>query len=417
MEWLKVRAVTVLRWSERYTKTDMVYLASGGIWLLLGQAVALGLSLLLAVAFGHLASQDLYGNYKYALSLAGVLGVFSLSGMSTAITHAIAHGRDGALRQGFLLNLRWSLGISILGIILALYYFYVGNAFAALTLVIIALLTPFLNSFALYDAFLVGKKEFGTQTRYNLVSGALTTAAIVGALFFTSRAIVIVLLYFSITLALSAYWYLRTKQHTTNTETDPELFKYSAHLSIMNVVGGIADKIDSIIIFNFIGPTQLAVYAYAIAMPEQIKAVVKSIIPLSMPKFAQRDFSTIRATIWPRVLGLTFGLAMVILVYVLAAPLIFHLLFPVYVNSIFFSQVYALSIIVTGFTAAFTAVLQAHKKTRELYVASTVGAIALIVSLPILASLYGILGAILSQVIYRVVSALCATWQFMRARD
>ena len=89
----------------------MVYLVSGGSWLLFEQGASILLSLGLAVLFGHFVSQDTYGNYKYILNVSGLLGIFSLSGLGTAVTRAAARGDEGALTQGFVLNLRWGSGI------------------------------------------------------------------------------------------------------------------------------------------------------------------------------------------------------------------------------------------------------------------------------------------------------------------
>ena len=39
---LKKRLVHILRWSERYTKTDMVYFASGNFWLITSRVIGVG---------------------------------------------------------------------------------------------------------------------------------------------------------------------------------------------------------------------------------------------------------------------------------------------------------------------------------------------------------------------------------------
>jgi hypothetical protein len=40
MNQLKYKAYTFLRWSERHTKTDMIYLTKGGFWLTLAQVIS-----------------------------------------------------------------------------------------------------------------------------------------------------------------------------------------------------------------------------------------------------------------------------------------------------------------------------------------------------------------------------------------
>ena len=73
--------------------------------------------------------KNTYGNYKYVLSLVGILGAFSLSGINTAVIQSVAQGYEGALAQGFRLNLKYSAGIIGLSLALA---FVTGNMFLGL---------------------------------------------------------------------------------------------------------------------------------------------------------------------------------------------------------------------------------------------------------------------------------------------
>ena len=120
----------------------------------------------------------------------------------------------------------------------------------------------------------------------------------------------------------------------------------------------------------------------------------------------------IRGTIWKRVAVLTVAVGVCIVVYILLAPLMFRILFPIYIGSVLYSQVYAISILV-AFTVPINSVFQAHKKTRELYITSGVSSIALIVIIPILTYFWGIWGAIASQLLYRSVTSLVTVWQFI----
>ncbi|HEX9608834.1 MAG TPA: oligosaccharide flippase family protein, partial [Candidatus Paceibacterota bacterium] len=99
VERIKRAAYNVLRKSERYTKTDMVYLTKGGIWLSISQGVAMVTGLLVAIAFANLLTPETFGTYKFVLSLAGIIGAFSLTGMSTALIRSVANGQEGALEH------------------------------------------------------------------------------------------------------------------------------------------------------------------------------------------------------------------------------------------------------------------------------------------------------------------------------
>src|ERR1700683_4653793 len=97
-ERLQSSLTRVLRWSEKYTKTDMVYLARGGFLSLFGQGMGLVASLGLAIAVSHFVSKESYGIYKYAISVVTILSLFSLNNIGSAVFQSAAQGFDGALR-------------------------------------------------------------------------------------------------------------------------------------------------------------------------------------------------------------------------------------------------------------------------------------------------------------------------------
>ena len=66
---LRQKMLEFLRWSERYSKTDMLYLVRGGFWLSLNHIAASVSSLILAVAFANLIPAETYGTYRYVLSI------------------------------------------------------------------------------------------------------------------------------------------------------------------------------------------------------------------------------------------------------------------------------------------------------------------------------------------------------------
>ena len=414
MPTVKSRLHRFLRWSEKYTKTDMVYLAKGGSWLLIGQVISSIFSLALAVAFGHLASTDTYGNYRFVLSLWGICAAISLSGVSTAIIQATARGKDGSLRQGFSINLKWSGGIVVSALSAAVYYyFFQHNAFLGVSLSIVAIFAPFISSFSLFDAFLVGKKDFRRDSIFNILSTAAPTIALIAALLFSSRAIIFILVFFMANALVYAALYLLTLRQATNDETDPNLFHYSAHLSAMGLISAIADKIDSLAIFSLLGPTNLAIYTFAIAIPDQIKQLVKIVIQTALPRFAVRPISEIKITLWKRIAMLAIGLFLALALYEILAPWLFRLFFPLYGQSVAYSRLYAISIMFTVIIAPLTAIFQAHKKTRLLYLVTNSSSVILLLTLPPLTYFYGVTGAIMSQFIYRGTTSIIAVMAFL----
>lgn len=120
----KNRLYRLLRWSERYTKTDMIYLASSGWWLNLDVAIQSTLSLLLSITLANLLLPTVYGTYQYLVSIAALVAALCLSGMNSAVTQAVARGHEGVLRTSINFQLRWSVVPATLTLIGAVYYFF-----------------------------------------------------------------------------------------------------------------------------------------------------------------------------------------------------------------------------------------------------------------------------------------------------
>jgi len=54
---MKLKLIKAIRWTEKYTKTDMIYAFKNSFWLLLGQALNFFLALGLLWAFANYLSK------------------------------------------------------------------------------------------------------------------------------------------------------------------------------------------------------------------------------------------------------------------------------------------------------------------------------------------------------------------------
>lgn len=399
----------MLRWSEKYTKTDMVYLASGGFWVTVGQAVSSLSALVLAIGFANLVSPEIYGTYKYILSLAGLFAIFSLPGMGTAIARASAQDYEGIIHRATKERIAFSL-VGMLGALASAgYYFLNGNIELTLALLIIAVTLPFFDTFTMYLSYLVGKRRFNLQTKYHALTQSVSISILITTLLFTNNIHFILLAYFLplIITRVTLYFFItRTIPRSANKEQQKETLTYGKHLTAMNVLGTIAAQVDKILVWKFLGPAQLAIYTFALAIPEQLKGPLKGVGELAFPKFAAQTPEQIRASLPSlfRKIGLyAFGLLGISVIYILAAPYIFQLLFPQYMESVLYSQVFALSL-VTGASSIALAILSAQRKTTVQYAITTAQPLITMVLLLSLVPLYGVMGAILALVVSRFIA-------------
>lgn len=416
----KERLHALLRWSERYTKTDMVYLFEAGFWVNSNIIVASILGLLLSIALANLLAPATYGLYQYLLSLSVLIAAISLAGMNSTVAQATARGYEGVLRAAVRVQLRWSLVPALISFVGACYYLSQGNSEVGIGLIAIAVFTPLGNACNTYIGFLEGRRAF----RRAFLLGTFVTIVSYVSLFLAviwvrSAAALIIINLGTNTLAM-AYAYYRTLRWVENDRVDLAAISYGKHLSIMSGFTTIMNQVDSILVFHFLGATELAVYSLATMLPERAGTLFNFIGTASFPKFATQPLAKIQQTILNKLLRVAFGGAIAAALYVFLAPLLFRLLFPGYLASIPFSVAYAPIIALIAITSVANATLVAKRLTREIYIVSFLQPLLLVgLQIPLLL-LYGLWGMIIARLAtdsVGIVIALLLTFHPLRETE
>lgn len=403
--------IRLLRGSEQYVKTDMVYLAHGGFWVTLGQAISSLSVFILALAFANLVPQEVYGTYKYILSLAGIFAIFSLPGMNTALMHTTARGGESAIHAVTRVRILYACVGSILALLGSAYYFYNENISLSTALLVIAASLPLFDTLTSYLSYFVGKRRFDLRAKYHALTHVGSTAILIATIFYTNNLLLILVAYFVpfiIIRGILYYHITKTIPHAITPRDAAGVIRYGKHLTAMQILGMVANEIDKIILWKFLGPIHVAIYAFALAVPEQIKGPLKGIGELAFPKFAAQTPADIRknlSSLWRKLAFYALGLFCISLIYIFAAPYLFALIFPQYMESVWYSQLYALTM-VTNIASIPIAALGAQKKTKIQYALSTTQPIITISLLGLLVPIYGVMGAIIAQMISKSIMAV-----------
>lgn len=392
--------------AERITRTDLSYLFKGGGWLVLGQISISALAFLTSIAFAHFVSKDDYGTYRFLISVFWSLTAFGLTGIPTALSRAIARGDDGSYWHALRLSLIGSVPMALISLGMTAYYFLNGNILLAYGCLVIAFFGPLMQAAYLYGAVLEGKKAF----RVNAVSGILLnlvpTLGLATLMFVFHDPVFFLATFLGasvLTGALISVYVVRHFSISHSKVRNEEFRILGFHLSAMNVLFTLSQQADKLLIFHALGPINLAVYTFAISVPDQIKALLGNLETLSFPKFAKRTVHEILPTLGTRMWGLTGLITLVVVAYVAAAPLLFSVLFPAYMDSVFISQLYALSLIPLASVVPFS-LLQAHAAKRELYIYNVIIPVFQIVALYAGIVFFGLIGAISARIITRVLT-------------
>ena len=409
IQTIKDKTYGLLRKTQKYTGTDNVYLAKGGFWLTLGQIISSAAGFLLAMAFGRLLDPATYGNYRYIISLAEILVIFTLYGINTAVTQAVARNLEGSFYTGFKTKLKWgSLG-GLAAIAVASYYWIRGNEILPVPRLVAAMFFPLMYSAGIYNGFLAGKKLFNVQAKYNIANQIIATGAMIATLFFTKNLFWLIAVYFVSHAFLNYFFYLLTKfKFRPNKKEDPQSLSYGKHLSLMQVFSVIADQSDKILLFNLTGSGPLAVYQFALIIPDQIRDILKSVGTLAFPKLAEKSSQEIKANIKEKSFKLFLLASVIIIAYMIAAPHIYKIFFPRYLDSIYYSQIYILSLLAFPFVL-FDTSFTAKAKKKELYllqIAPSVFQMILYVGLIPFLGIMGVLIALLGRKVFSIILTL-----------
>ena len=398
---IKEKVLRLLKKASEFLGVDLTYVLKGGSYLTLGNLAAVFANFALAFFFARLLPKEVYGTYSYILAWISVFGIFALPGMDRAVIQSVSNGFESSLILGLKKKIKYgSLG-TLAALILGAYYFYNGNQILAWAFFGGAGFIPFVNSFQVYNAYLLAKKEFKTQTLYLILSQLFIALTLGIAIFLTQNIVYLVSIYLLANLIPSLIFFLRTKLIAKLTgPKDPGIISFAKHLSLINIVSTISGYLDQFLAFHFLGPANLATYTFAVGPPEQIKGLFQSIPDLALPKFSQRSEEDLKRTIKRKSIILFIFAALVVGIYILLAPWLYKIFFPRYLDSVFLSQIFALSMLNTPATFIIPA-LTAHKKIKQLYWFNIVSPFFQISVMTILTPLYGLMGLILARIIAR----------------
>lgn len=416
MDQIKQKTISFIQQLQEYFKIDLFYLIKSEFWLMLEKTITMSFAFLLALAWANWIDPSVYGNYQYILSLAAIISVFSLSGMGIAVVRGVAKGFERTFISGFKIQLKWGILTSIAALGIAAYYWTQGNKELGLPFLIIAVFLPLFNASIIYTDFLVGKKLFKIQTKYNSITQAAAVIIMISTLFCiktflpSAPAYIILLLiifiyYLSRTLLRFLFFVITKIKFKPNKKDDASTITFGKHLSLLGLIDVLANNIDKILLFHYLGAINLAVYLFAILVPQQISVLLKHISTLSLPKFSVRPREEIKKSILKKTCYLAAMMGVLMLIYILFAPIIYRVFFPKYLTSVPYSQLYALSVIPLCFSV-ITEVLRAKMMLKQIYQVKIITPLVRAGFFLALIPLYGIWGAVIAILGARTFNAL-----------
>ncbi len=406
-----------LRRAEAVTKTDMVYLVGQSGWLILGQAAIFISSLLLAWVFANYVLPSDYGLYKYVLSIATLATLTSLTGFGISISRATVQGHDVALNKILKTRIKYGTLGAVALFSFAGYYLYRDNTLLASLFALTAIWIPFLDSLTDYQFLLQGKKDFKTQTYLKIFQRLFLSILLVSVILLSKNIVVITFSYFAL-LNISNYLiYIFTikKYPVTDDANTPyeNIDRYGKQVSLQNIFFIGAGQLDKILMFKFLGPSQLAIYFFAMAIPNEIQGVLGNINSVAFPKLVDKTSREFKFALIKKIFTFTSIMVIPAILYIFAAPYLFKWLFPVYIDAVFISQLYIGTVLFIP-VGLLWHYFYATKNQKALWYGTFAGPGILILGILVFVPKFGLLGAVMATYIRAIVDLLSGLYFFFR---
>lgn len=411
---MKQLLARILRKSEKYVGTDTKYFAKNFSFLFSGQLMGSFVTLIFAIFISRIIPQYTYGYYKYILSIIELATVLTLSGAGTAIIRAVAQGYEGNIKKFYRIHLLWSLIPTTALAIAALYYYTHDNVVLSTGLIVGAVLFPLFDSGDVYSAYFAGKKLFKALSLAQFLKTLTLATAVLTTAYFTREALPMAIAYIVTNTIVTTSLYMYTMyRYKPNDMTDTETVRLTKHGTFINTLAQISDRIDNLLIFQFLNPIYLAIYNFAEAIPNVIQGMLKQVYVLAVPKFVnstQTKFNFLSKTFFVILFNLPF-----VLVYIVCAKTLFTYLFPNYLEAVFYSQLLILGSLITS--AIPLAYLESKTAIKERYILSLVSNLSKIPILVLSVMYWGLVGIIIGKLLAKAIGfILCHYLAYSHAR-
>ncbi len=362
-----------IAWLEGYANTDLRYIMHGGFWLSVGNVAASLTAFVSSVAFAYLVPQHTFGVYQYVLAMFGLLAVITLPKVNEAMLRAVARGFEGEFMKTVQVRMRWGVLAGLAGLAVAIYYFARGNTQLGSAFLIVAAFVPFCDPLGTFSDYLKARRLFREASIIKVVTRIFVLVAMLSVIYVTQELVYIVIAYFILyALVRIVPHFVTLRLYPPNTLADEDTIRYGKSLSLLSVFRAGIAQLDKILVFQYLGAVELAMYFFATAPVGHIQNALAALADLAFPKFSENDAEATKRALMRKILRLTLlVLVPVVAIYILLVPHVFTIAFPGYGDAIPLTQMFALSLLFFPSMLLSTA-LVAHKRERALWVSRTI---------------------------------------------
>lgn len=390
----------------------MVYLAHGMFWIILGKTIVILSSFLLMLVFARFASKEVFGSYQYILSMLGIASIVSLPGLNTSLVRSIAQGKEGTFALILKKRFKWSLLGTVGFGALALWYFLHSNFLLGGTFIVLGIFFPFFQSYEIFEYFWNGRKNFRKGMFYTIISSVIPVILLIATVMISQNLLIIISVFLLGNSIMRIILTKKTNKKIENSEVDSDSFKLGKSLTIVQGIETVASYIDKIFIWKFLGPVQVAIYAFA-----QIPIVkIQQFTPiqaLSLPKLSEQGLAIEKMAVLKKFAKMFFLTIPISVLFIVLAPYLYKIFFPQYLEAIPYVEVMGILIAIMPFVYITTAMIAQNRRKEISWIQASIFILRVILFF-LLIPHYHLWGVIYAIVLTELLKGLVTGYIFIK---
>lgn len=368
-------------------------------WSNINQGVTTAFALAVSIVLTRLGSKELYGQYLFILGIFGLFSIISVPGVRICVFRTAAQSYDGVYRKATRFSFLWSLlGIPLLVIAGILIYLF-KTKILGISLIAVSLFFPFEVSLQNWMLFLKGKSAFWKLAFYNSIKLLIILVTVTASIAFTKNIVVILVAYFLVNSGFNILYHLKTLNSLKNDEVDEGWKRQSLALTIVILSSIIFGRVDVVLIGALLPFGEVAIYGLVMKFTDVFFRIIQSTVEAVVPNLYQSKKITIRY--FYKFFLLSF------LVPIILYPLIKYPVLFLYGRQcsdvVGFSQLYVAVIPFCFLNMIATHFMIKYKLNREINLSRIISMVSVVVLYATLIPLYGILGGVISSMLYFIV--------------
>lgn len=399
-------------WIGRKTDTNVLSLARGSFWWIVGKIGVGLLAFLSLMAFAHWLPKEEFGTYQYVLSWLALPAMFTLPGIDTSLVRSIARGADGTFASALRAKINWGFLAMLVIAVFGAWQIHTGHLGLGIAFLVGAIFAPFRETFGLYAAYWNGRDRFDVQAKYLIISAAVNTLVVALAIYFSRDMVVILFAFLASKTFIDAILYRRALAGRRNDDVDPSAVTFGKHLTAMDAVETVAAYVDKIILWHSLGAVAVAVWSFA-QTPIKKALDLLPVVPLALSRMGGMDVRAAKHSILRKAGFLFFFTIPAAALVALLAPVLYGVFFSQYVDSIRYFQASALLIAFVPFSYLATA-LVVELRQRQLYILRISSSVLKIVLFIVLVPMIGIWGLVIGVLVGELCKGILTTYYVAR---